>query len=164
LLVGVAKRAKVLNYYSMALNLENSFNRKYPCYCELQKDLEEEAYQHASAWVGRRSFGDLYFAKLTEAREGVILPIEIPLWLKDKDKEILEYLVSSSKSSFPIIGYPYPLIKAHENAALTGIEMEYLASLLKNEILLRYSEAEKERILSSIWFSKALTKGGLNDE
>ena len=36
---------------------------------------------------------------------------------------------------FPTIGYPYPLIKAHENAALTGIEMEYLASLLKNEIL-----------------------------
>jgi len=164
LLAGVAKRAKVLNYYSMALSLENSFNRKYPCYCELHKELEEEAYHRASAWVGRRSFGDLYFAKLTEARGGVILPIEIPYWLKDREKEILEYLVSSSKSSFPIIGYPYPLIKAHENAALTGIEMEYLASLLKNEILQRYSETEKERILSNIWFRKALTKGGLNDE
>jgi len=42
--------------------------------------------------------------------------------------------------------------------------MEYLASLLKNEILKRYSEPEKERILSSIWFKKALLKGGLNDE
>jgi hypothetical protein len=93
LLVGVAKRAKVLNYYSMALNLENSFNRNYPCYCELQKNLEEEAYQQASAWVGRRSFGDLYFAKLTESREGMILPIEIPVWLKSRDKELLEYLV-----------------------------------------------------------------------
>ena len=164
LLVGVAKKAKILDYYSLALSLENKSNRPYPWYCELQKDLEKEAYRHASAWVGRRSFGDLYFAKLTEARNGVILPIEIPVWLKDRDKEILEYLVSSSKSSFPIIGYPYPLIKAHENAALTGIEMEYLASLLKSEILKRYSEPEKERILSSIWFKKALTKGGLNDE
>ena len=37
LVVGVAKRAKVLNYYSMSLNLENAFNRHYPCYCEVNK-------------------------------------------------------------------------------------------------------------------------------
>ena len=86
LLVGVAKRAKVLNYYSMSLNLENAFNRHYPCYCELKKDMEEEAYHRASAWVGHRSFGDLYFAKLTENKEGIILPIEIPRWLRDQEK------------------------------------------------------------------------------
>jgi len=165
LLVGVAKRAKVLNYYSMSLNLENAFNRHYPCYCELKKEMEEEAYHRASAWVGHRSFGDLYFAKLTEKKEGIILPIEIPRWLRDRKKEILEYVAWTSKLSFPIIGYPYPLIKAHENAALTGIEMEYLASLLKNEILGRYPDADKEKILSGIWFKKALLKGGSkNDE
>lgn len=165
LLVGVAKRAKVLNYYSMSLNLENAFNRNYPCFCELKKDMEEEAYHRASAWVGHRSFGDLYFAKLTEDKEGVILPIEIPHWLRDRKKEVLEYVAWTSKLSFPTIGYPYPLIKAHENAALTGIEMEYLASLLKNEILGRYPEADKEKILLGIWFKNALLKGGSkNDE
>jgi len=165
LLVGVAKRAKVLNYYSMSLNLENAFNRNYPCFCELEKDMEEEAYHRASAWVGHRSFGDLYFAKLTENKEGIILPIEIPRWLRDRKKEILEYVAWTSKLSFPTIGYPYPLIKAHENAALTGIEMEYLASLLKNELLNRYPEMDKEKILSGIWFKKALLKGGSkNDE
>ena len=160
LIVGVAKKAKVLNYYSMSLNLENAFNRKYPCYCELTKAMEEEAYRWASAWVGHRSFGDLFFVKLTENKEGVILPIEIPRWLRDRKKEVLEYVAWTSRESFPVIGYPYPLIKAHENAALTGIEMEYLAALLKKEILERYPEAEKEKILSSIWFKKALLAGG----
>jgi hypothetical protein len=165
LVVGVAKRAKVLNYYSMSLNLENAFNRTYPCYCELKKEMEEEAYHRASAWVGHRSFGDLFFVKLTENKEGVILPIEIPRWLRDRKKEILEYVAWTSRESFPIIGYPYPLNKAHENAALTGIEMEYLAALLKNEILGRYPDSEKEKILSGIWFKKALLKGGgKNDE
>jgi len=164
-LAGVAKRAKVLNYYSMSLNLENSFTGKYPCYCELPKKMEEEAYHRASAWVGHRSFGDLYFAKLTDKKEGLVLPIEIPHWLRDRKKEVLEYIAWTSKMSFPTIGYPFPLIKAHENATLTGIEMEYLASLLKNEILQRYSDDEKEKILSGIWFKKALMKGGSkNDE
>lgn len=164
-LAGVAKRAKVLNYYSMSLNLENSFTGKHPCYCELPKTMEEEAYHRASAWVGHRSFGDLYFAKLTDKKEGLILPIEIPHWLRDRKKEVLEYIAWTSKMSFPTIGYPFPLIKAHENATLTGIEMEYLASLLKNEILQRYPDDEKEKILSGIWFKKALLKGGSkNDE
>jgi hypothetical protein len=159
LLIGVAKPAEVLNYYSMSLNLENAFNRKYPCYCELNKDMEEEAYHRASAWVGHRSFGDLYLAKLTENKEGIILPIEIPSWLRDRKKEILEYVAWTSRNSFPTLGYPYPLIKAHENASLTGIEMEYLASHLKTEILGRYPDADKEKILSSIWFKKTLLKG-----
>ena len=165
LVVGVAKRAKVLNYYSMSLNLENAFNRQYPCYCELRKEMEEEAYHRASAWIGHRSFGDLFFVKLTENKEGVILPIEIPRWLRDRKKEVLEYVAWTSRESFPTIGYPYPLVKAHENARLTGIEMEYLASLLKNEILGRYPDTEKEKILSGIWFRKALLQGGAkNDE
>ena len=163
LLAGVAKRAKILNYYSIAINLENTFNKPYPCYCELQKKMEEATYTHATAWVGKRSFGDLYFAKFTDAREGIILPIEIPQWLRDRRKEIMEYIAFTSKHSFPLIGYPAPLIKAHENASLTGIEMEYLASLLKQEIMKRYSEKEKEKILSSIWFKKALSTGGLEE-
>lgn len=164
-LVGVAKRAKVLNYYSMSLNLENAFSGKYPCYCELPKKMEEEAYHRASVWVGHRSFGDLYFAKLTDKKEGLILPVEIPYWLRDRKKEVLEYVAWTSKMSFPTIGYPFPLIKAHENATLTGIEMEYLGSLLKNEILQRYPDDEKEKILADIWFKKTLLKGGSkNDE
>ncbi len=161
LLIGVAKRAKVLNYYSIALGLENKFNRSYPCYCELPKDLEEESYRHASSWVRRRSFGDLYFVKFSENREGLILPVEIPSWLRDKRKEILEYAAWTANLSFPVIGYPSPLIKAHENAVLTGIEMEYLASLLKTRILELYDESEQEKILSNIWFKKALLKEGM---
>jgi len=164
-LVGVAKRAKVLNYYSMSLNLENAFAGKYPCYCEVPKKIEEEAYHRASVWVGHRSFGDLYFAKLTDKKEGLILPIEIPHWLRERRKEVLEYVVWTSKMSFPTIGYPFPLMKAHENATLTGIEMEYLGSLLKDEILRRYPDEEQEKILAGIWFKKALLKGGSkNDE
>lgn len=73
------------------------------------------------------------------------------------------YIAHTAQDSFPRIGYPLPLIKAHENANLSGIEMEYLASLLKKVILEKNPEKEKEKILSNIWLKKMLIKGGLNN-
>ena len=35
--------------------------------------------------------------------------------------ELLEYLAETAKASFPTVGYPEPLIRAHENAVLHGL-------------------------------------------
>src|SRR5207253_6249452 len=38
LLVGVAKRSKVLNYLSLGLALEGTFRKKYACFCEVPRN------------------------------------------------------------------------------------------------------------------------------
>jgi hypothetical protein len=163
LLVGVAKKARVLSYYSLAMTLEGIFNRSYPCFCEIPEEIELISYNYAASWLGKRNFGDLYFAKLSENKRGLILPVEIPRWLKSRRKEILEYLAETSKVSFPVIGYPYPLIRAHENAVLNGLEMEMLASGLVTEILHSLEENDKEKVLDHLIFGRGLTKGGIKN-
>jgi hypothetical protein len=160
LLAGVAKKARVLNYFSLAMTLENVFDRNYPCFCEIPEKIEEKSYHYVATWLGKRNFGDLYFAKLTETSDGLILPIEIPRWLKDRRKEILEYIADTAKVSFPVVGYPHQLIQAHENAVLSGIEMEVLATTLTRKVIDRIDETEREKILANIWFKRALSKGG----
>lgn len=160
LLVGVAKKARVLSYYSLAMTLEGTFDRSYPCFCEIPEEVERVSYNYAASWLGKRNFGDLYFVKLTENPRGLILPVEIPSWLRSRRKEILEYLAETAKVSFPVIGYPDPLIKAHENAVLNGLEMEILASKLINEIIDCLNEMDHEKVRYHLIFGRGLTKAG----
>jgi hypothetical protein len=44
MIVGVAKRSKALNYLSLALALGGVFDRRAPCFAEVPRELEEEAY------------------------------------------------------------------------------------------------------------------------
>ena len=57
-LVGVAKKNAVLNRLSVALELEETFHEKFPCYVEVPKDIEEECYNHDKAWLDTLETGE----------------------------------------------------------------------------------------------------------
>jgi len=160
MLVGVAKKSKVLNYLSLALTLEETFNRAYPCFCEVPEEIEKESYNWARIWLEGPVFGKLHLAKLSDRRDSLVLPVDIPIWLMPRRKEVLEYLAESAKTSFPIIGYPHPLIKAHENAVLHGLEMEVLSDYLVKSIIKLHTEKEIDKILAHITLGHGLNKGG----
>jgi len=163
LLAGIAKRSKVLNYLSVALVLERTFEKDYPCFCEVPRDLEAEAYNFDKTWIEGASFGRLHLAKLSSSKDSVILPVDIPEWLLHRRKEILEYLVGVSEISFPVVGYPYPLIKAHENAVLHGLEMEVLTEYVADGILSYFAGGELEKVLAHMTIGRKLTRGGLGE-
>ena len=131
MIVGVAKRSKALNYLSLALVLERIFDRQSPCFAEVPRELEAEAYTWARTWMEGQCFGRLHLVKLVEGRDALIIPVDIPEWLMPKRKEVFEYLAETAKSSFPVPGYPYPLIRAHENANFSGLEMEMVDDLMR---------------------------------
>src|SRR6184192_2462161 len=81
LLVGVAKRSKVLNYLSLALALEGTLRKSYPCFCEVPKEIEREAHRQWRSWLEEHTIGRLHLAKLVEEPDGLILPVDIPEWL-----------------------------------------------------------------------------------
>ena len=160
LLVGVAKRAKVLNYLSLALALERPFSRRAPCFCEVPEDLERRAYRWARAWLEGHSFGRLHLAKLSEQPDAVVLPVDIPPWLLGRRREVLEYLAEASKASFPTIGYPEPLIRAHELAVLHGLEMSVLEDMMVDELMKMQSDADRDTTLEHVSLGHGLQRGG----
>lgn len=160
MIVGVAKRSKALNYLSLALTLEGTFDRRAPCFAEVPPELEQEAYTWAHTWMEGQCFGRLHLVKLVEGRDALILPVDIPEWLMPRRKEVFEYLAETAKSSFPVPGYPYPLVRAHENANLSGLGMEIIGDLMSRALMDWVDAGDKEKILRHITLGRGLIKGG----
>jgi hypothetical protein len=160
LLVGVAKRSKVLNYLSLGLALEETFKKRYPCFCEVPREIEREAHPRWRSWLEEATFGILHLAKLVEDPDGLVLPVDVPEWLMPRRKEILEYLAETAKSSFPTVGYPEPLIKAHEGAVLHGFEMSILEDLLVEEVVKGQIPNEADKTLEHVAIGRGLLRGG----
>jgi len=160
LLVGVAKRSKVLNYLSLGLALEGTFRKKYPCFCEVPREIEREAHPRWRSWLEEATFGILHLAKFVEDPDGIVLPVDIPEWLMPRRKEILEYLAETAKSSFPTVGYPEPLIKAHEGAVLHGFEMSILEDLLVDEVAKGQRPDDSDKTFEHVAIGRGLLRGG----
>jgi hypothetical protein len=72
----------------------------------------------------------------------------------------LEYLAETAKSAFPTIGYPEPLMKAHEGAVLHGLEMSVLEQMLVDELLGGQPADEADRTFEHVALGRGLQKGG----
>jgi hypothetical protein len=160
MLVGVAKRSKVLSYLSLALALEETLRKPYPCFVEVNKELEEECYNFAGTWMQGQAFGKMHLAKLVEGRDAPVFPIDIPEWLMDRRKEVLEYLAETAKASYPTPGYPQPLVRAHENANLQGLEMSVLGDMLVKTVADQMANDEVERVIRHVSLGRGLVLGG----
>ncbi|MYA30138.1 MAG: DNA double-strand break repair nuclease NurA [Gammaproteobacteria bacterium] len=172
-LLGVAKTSAVLSKLSLAMLLERTFDREYPCYAEVPKELEAKCYNFDRTWLETsydsdssdqqlyQSFGRLHLLKLGTASDAPILPVDVPVWLPDDRKyEVLEYLVNDALDTFPIIGYPSALQRAHDHAVLTGLEMTVLGDLMTDALQEHIDDSLRERIVRHVHLGRGLIKGG----
>ena len=172
-LLGVAKTSAVLSKLSLAMLLEGTFNRDYPCFAEVPRDLEAKCYNFDRTWLETasddaadgsqlyQSFGRLHLVKLGSSPDSPILPVDVPVWLPpNRKQEVLEYLVTDSRDTFPVLGYPSALQRAHNHAVLTGLEMTVLGDLMTDELQQRTDAPLQERIIRHIHLGRGLIKGG----
>jgi len=172
-LLGVAKTSAVLSKLSLAMKLEGTFDRPYPCYAEVPKDLEAKCYNFDRTWLdtisdrpekGRKlyqSFGRLHLVKLGASPDSPILPVDVPVWLPtDRRQEVLEYLANDALDTFPVHGYPSSLQRAHDHAVLTGLEMVVLGDLMTDMLQHQTEEQLQERLLRHVHLGRGLIKGG----
>ena len=172
-LLGVAKTSAVLSKLSLAMLLERTFDRDYPCYAEVPQDLEAKCYNFDRTWLetasdsahGERqlyqSFGRLHLMKLGSSPDSPVLPVDVPVWLPNNRKqEILEYLVNDALDTFPVLGYPSALQRAHDHAVLTGLEMTVLGDLMTDALRDHVDDSLRERIVRHVHLGRGLIKGG----
>ena len=134
LLVGVAKRSRVLSYLSVALGLNQSFGNNDPAYLPVPAELEREAAPAQYRWIGGRAMGLLHIARLDRGENVPLMPVDIAEWQPDRVNEAMSLLQESAHASFPLRGYPQALVQAHEHAHLGGLEIELLERMLLEQV------------------------------
>jgi hypothetical protein len=159
-LVGVAKQSAVLGRLAVALELEATFHRPYPCFAEVPDDVEADCYNFDLTWLrtyetadpqddGKKlyqSLGKMYLAKFGGPFDPV-WPVDVAIWQVSKVEKILGQLTVDAQQGFPIPDYPMSIQKAHDFAKLTGLEIEILQDLLMEGITQSLTLDESERLL-----------------
>jgi hypothetical protein len=134
LLVGVAKRSRVISYLSVALGLSESFGEGVPAYLSVPAELEREAAPAQYRWIGSRAMGLLHIARLDRGESVPLMPVDIAEWQPERVDEAMSLLQESAHASFPLRGYPQALVRAHEHAHLGGLEIEMLERMLLEQV------------------------------
>lgn len=133
--VGVAKHSKVLQRYRMAMALEGSMRREYPCYASVSRELEELSYHYPEyAWgddvsdgkINKQVAGKMFFVKFGARPTDPIWPVDILEPQAEDAGIILGSLLNDAIEGFPVPFYPRCLQRAHENAALINFDMDIL--------------------------------------
>lgn len=149
MLVGVAKTSKIVSLLSTALILEKKIPPNQIGYIKIPLELELKVY----TWSGKGlirgrieslnyAFGAIYIVKLSKLRN-ILVTVEIPNnYTKEEITEIISYLAKDSKYSYPILGYPQTIMRAHEAAVRVGLP----ASIVKDKILERVKELSDQEV------------------
>jgi hypothetical protein len=160
-LVGVAKQSAVLGRLAVALELEGTFHREYPCYVKVDEDIEADCYNFDRTWLdtfetsepdeeGRRLYqalGKMFLAKFGDRPLDPVWPVDIAEWQIAAADKILGQLTVDAQQGFPIPDYPMCIQRAHDFAKLTGIEVEVLQDLLVEGMSQKLTPDESERLL-----------------
>ncbi len=160
-LVGVAKQSAVLGRLAVALELESTFHRPYPCFVEVPQDIEADCYNYDLTWLrtyessdvqddGRRlyqSIGKMYLAKFGDRPFDPVWPVDVAVWQISDAERVLGQLTVDAQQGFPIPDYPMSIQRAHDFAKLTGLEIEVLQDFLMHGICQSLTPEESEKLL-----------------
>ena len=174
--VGVAKTSKVMFLLKAALLCERTFPPDQIGYVKIPLDLENMAYR----WSGRGlldrqtptrlsyAFGSLYIAKLSRSKN-MFVTVEIPdspetgrdIYSTGEIMEIMSYLAKDSAHSYPVIGYPQTIMRAHEFAAGTGLPSSILRDNIIKDLVAGTDPALAEYVRDSQMLGETMDRGSL---
>jgi hypothetical protein len=160
-LVGVAKQSAVLSRLAVALELEETFHKPYPCYVQVPKDIEEKCYNFDRTWLDTletsqpdeeghylyQSMGKLFLVKFGNRPFDPVWPVDIAEWQISEADKIIGQLTKDAQPGFPIPDFPMCVQKAHDFAKVNGLEVDILQDILFDGITQNLTPTEKEKVL-----------------
>jgi len=160
-LVGVAKQSAVLSRLAVALELEATFHKPFPCYVQVPDDIEQDCYNFDLTWFRTyestepeederrlyQSMGRMFLVKFGDRPLDPVWPVDIAEWQVGNAERILGQLVVDAQQGFPIPDYPMCIQQAHDYAKLTGLEIEVLQDMLFQGVCEHLNDEESERLL-----------------
>lgn len=139
-IVGLAKHSAVLTRYRLALKLKRILRSDFPAYIEVPRDLEQKAYVWSEYARGREDEsggevakfvnGKMFLIKFGNRSHDPIWPVDLFEPQADSASQAFGSLVQDAVEGFPVALYPRSLQKAHEAAALVGLDMDFLQDVI----------------------------------
>jgi hypothetical protein len=141
IVVGIAKRSKVLSRYRLALKLLEILRGNFPGYVEIPREVEQRAYvwseyargsadETEAGEAAKHVNGRMFFVKFGDRPHDAIWPVDVFEPQAAQAALAFGYLVKDAQEGFPIALYPRSLQKAHEAAALVGFDMDALEDVI----------------------------------
>jgi hypothetical protein len=175
-LVGVSKTSAIISLLSTAIFLEKKIPAESIGYIKIPLDLELRAYK----WDGKGeikkeemqplnfAFGELYIAKLAKD-SNLLVTIEVPkdletgidIYSESEIIEMISYLAKDSKYSYPVLGYPQTIMRAHETAVQLGFPASVIKDEIKDKIIASMGEEVGEFIRDAWLITDYVNKGVL---
>ena len=155
--VGVAKHSKVLQRYRLAMMLEGTMRCDYPCYADVSRELEQNAYvwseyarggEIKTGEANKFVAGKMFFVKFGGRPRDPIWPVDLLESQINDAQVIFGSLLADAIEGFPVPFYPRCLQRAHENAALVDFDMDILQQGIVNAI--RESLGESAPVLDEL--------------
>jgi hypothetical protein len=170
-IVGVAKQSAVLSRLAVALELEETFHKPFPCYVKVPQYIEEECYNFDKTWLDTletsepnedgkylyQSMGKLYLVKFGDRPFDPVWPVDLAEWDIQEASKIIGQLLHDAQPGFPIPDFPQSVQKAHDFAKVNGIEVSVLQDILFDGITQSLSSQETERMLRMRYLGQNLT-------
>ena len=173
---GVAKKSRIIFLLKAALVCERVFPKGQIGYVKIPLDLENMAYK----WGGGKrlgpgsavpleyAFGSLYIAKLSR-RKDLLVTVEMPdssadnaaIYSDEDITEMMGYLARDSAHSYPVLGYPQTLMRAHEHAAGMGLPASILRDRIIKELVNDMDPMLSDYIRDSSMLDATVDKGTL---
>jgi len=144
-IVDLAKHSAVLDRYRLALKIKRILRGDYPCYVRIPRELEQKAYVWSEYARGRGDEGEggeaakfvngvMFFVKFGNKPHDTIWPVDLFEPQADQAPTAFGYLVKDAEEGFPVSVYPRSLQKAHEAAALFGLDMDLLQDIVTDGV------------------------------
>lgn len=160
-LVGVAKQSAVLSRLAVAMEIEATFDKAFPCFVPVPADIERECYKTDRFWMetletaeddesgckSYQSMGKMYLVKFGDRPLDPVWPVDIAAWQAEQAAKILGQLTVDAQQGFPIPDYPMSIQRAHDFAKIGGIEIEILQDFLMQAMCNSLSAEQSERLL-----------------
>ena len=175
-MVGVSKTSRIASMLSAAMLCERTFPREGMGYVEIPLDLENQAYRWSGSGLLDRSkakpldyaMGTLYIAKLSRF-SNLLVTVEVPKNLRDGAQiyskaevaEMLGYVARDSQYSYPVMGYPQTIMKAHEFAAMIGLPASVMRDKIMADMVKGEDPALGEYVRDGTMIREAVDKGRL---
>ena len=167
-LIGVSKSSKVLNLISSALFIENKIPDNTTGYIEIPWEIEKIAYKQMTKERLYQAFGKLYVAKLSKL-SNLLVTVEIPFDLKNNEEiysrrdtnEIFGHLIKDSMGSYPILGYPQTIMRAHEKAVRKGFTASIWSEKIIDKILENLGSQRLKKLIIEGNFLREYVKKGV---
>lgn len=169
-LVGVAKQSAVLGRLAVALELEAAFHKEYPCYVQVDTDIEADCYNFDRTWLETyetsepeddgtklyQALGKMFLVKFGDRPLDPVWPVDVAEWQIGEVDKILGQLTVDAQQGFPIPDYPMCIQRAHDYAKLTGLEIEVLQDFMVDGMCQGLSLEESERLLRMKYLGRSL--------